>query len=107
MDGLTLTKISNILKRNIVGLKINRCLVDDNIVQLAFNNYNNILNVSLKSNNTFIYYGRELLPTQKRIQYLDNSTIEDIYNISFDRVIFLRLSKYRGSGKKSSLHLCF
>ena len=100
MDGLTLTKISNILKRNIVGLKINRCLVDDNIVQLAFNNYNNILNVSLKSNNTFIYYGKELLPTQKRIQYLDNTTIEDIYNISFDRVIFLRLSKYRGSGKK-------
>jgi predicted ribosome quality control (RQC) complex YloA/Tae2 family protein len=100
MDGLTLTKISNILKRNIINLKINRCLVDDGVIQFTFYNCNKILNISLKTNNTFIYYSGDLLPTKKRLQYLDNSTIEDIYNISFERVIFLKLSKYRGSGKK-------
>jgi predicted ribosome quality control (RQC) complex YloA/Tae2 family protein len=107
MDGLTLTKISNILKRNIINLKINRCLVDDDVIQFTFSNYNKILNFSLKTNNTFIYYSGDLLPTKKRLQYLDNSTVEDIYNVSFERVIFLKLSKYRGSGKKVSYTCIF
>jgi len=100
MDGITVTKITNILKRNIKDLKMKNLLLGDDIIQLIFHGFNKALNISLGGNLTGIYYSSEIISTSKRLNYLDNSIIREIYNLSFERVIYLQLMKYRGSGKK-------
>ena len=100
MDGITVTKISNILKRNIKDLKMKNLLLGGDIIQLLFHGFDKALNISLGGNLTGIYYSREIISTSKRLNYLDNSIIRDVYNISFERVIYLQLMRYRGSGKK-------
>ena len=100
MDGLTVTKISNILKRNIINLKLKNILLENNLIQLNFHGFNKKLIFSLGYSEIAIYYGNSLNSALNKLHYLENSVIKDVYNISYERVLFIEMLKYRGSGKK-------
>jgi predicted ribosome quality control (RQC) complex YloA/Tae2 family protein len=105
MDGLTVTKITNILKSKLNECKLINFLLDDNIAQLHFYGNANFLNISFGTNNVAVYFSSKPLSSNKNIHYLENSIIKDITNILFERVIFIKLIKYKGSGKRLTFTL--
>lgn len=100
MDGLTLTKIINILKRNIINLKLKNVLLENNLIQLHFHGFDKKLNFSLGYSEIAIYYDYNLISSPNKLNYLETSVVKDVFNLSYERVLFIELLKYRGSGKK-------
>ncbi|MDY6822003.1 MAG: NFACT family protein, partial [Deferribacterota bacterium] len=109
MDGLTVYKISKILKQNIINYSIKTIGVVNNNVQVVFYKHPiyNSLHILLNPQLVAIYVDNVFNSENNKFKFLNNTCIKDVNCSDFERVIFIDLFKYRSSGRKIMYKLVF
>ncbi|MGA1845933.1 NFACT RNA binding domain-containing protein [Deferribacter abyssi] len=107
MDGLSLYKIINYFKPQLVNARINWCAYDhDRFILSLYNNKNFFLIFDLLLN-SYILVSNNQKHGRIRLTHISNAKIVEIKQRGFDRLLTLNLIKRKPSGKLLQMKLIF